>query len=274
MCELLALSFNQEIRPSFSFSGLLMGSEYHADGWGIGYFPEQSNSAMVFKQPVTGQYSELAEFLFTYRGLRSKTFVAHIRKSSKGRLSHDNTHPFARNFNGREWLFAHNGTLHKPTKLKPLSFMPTGDTDSERAFCFLLSQLKKLKIKSVVRSKYVGFKSNDFWSIYDILTDVNVQADGAFNVIFSDGTFLFCYRDVIGARKLYYLNRAFPFAHTEPRDSDLLVNLNIEKSRTERGFIVSTTPLSTEDWLSFKPGQLLVFRNGAKVANIGGGAPF
>jgi len=274
VCELLALSFNQQIKPSFSFSGLLMGTEYNADGWGVGYYANDSNSATVFKEPVTGQYSQLAEFLFNYRKLRSKTFIGHIRKSSTGCLCHDNTHPFARHFAGREWLFAHNGTLNMPTKLKRLSFKPAGETDSERAFCFLLSQLRKQKIKSVFRGKYIGFTDNDLWSIYDILTNINVQADGAFNAIFTDGTYLFCYRDVIGARRLYYLYRQYPFAETELRDSDILINLNHEKGRTEKGYIIATEPLSAEDWVSFQPGQLLVFRNGTKVADIGGNAPF
>ncbi len=274
MCELLGLSFNQPIRPSFSFSGLLMGSEHNADGWGMGFYPEQSNSAMVFKEPITGQYSQLAEFLCSYRGLRAKTFISHIRRSSKGRLCHDNTHPFSRHFGGREWLFAHNGTLQSSTKLKQLSFKPAGDTDSERAFCFLLSQFRKQKIKPVFRGKYIGYTDNDLWSIYDILTNINVQADGAFNVIFTDGTFLFCYRDIIGARRLYYLERKYPFAKAELRDGEMIINFNLEKGRTERGFVIASAKLSSENWTSFKPGQLLVFRNGQKVADIGGTTPF
>lgn len=42
---------------------------------------------------------------------------------------------------GRHWIFAHNGDLHDFNP--PLSgrFTPVGNTDSERAFCYLLDQL-------------------------------------------------------------------------------------------------------------------------------------
>ena len=269
MCELLGLSFNQTINPSFSFEGLLAGSDINPHGWGLGFYSDNCRSAMLFKEPMIGCCSQLAEFLFSYRELRSRTFLCHIRKASKGVMSYDNTHPFSRFYNGLEMLFAHNGSLHRQKRLNRLTYRPAGRTDSERAFCYLLSQLRKCKIKPISRGKYLGYSADDFRAILEILVDINVQGDGAFNAVFTDGVHLFCYRDIDSARPLFFLKRRYPFSQTVLRDSDLQVNLNLEKGRTEEGYIVASTPLSSEDWASFECGQLIVFKNGEVVADIG-----
>ncbi len=75
MCELLALNFNKEINPVFSFVGLLSESDYHCHGWGLAYYPDNGKSAAVFKEPLAGCDSELAPFLASYRQMRSKTFI-------------------------------------------------------------------------------------------------------------------------------------------------------------------------------------------------------
>lgn len=67
--------------------------------------------------------------------------IAHIRKATQGKITLENSHPFIRELWGRHWIFAHNGDLHDFDP--PLSgrFTPVGNTDSERAFCYLLDQL-------------------------------------------------------------------------------------------------------------------------------------
>ena len=269
MCELLGLNFNQSILPTFSFAGLLKGTSSNRDGWGLGFYDENCRSATIYKEPITANSSQLAKFLFSYGNLYSKLFIAHIRKSSKGGLFHDNCHPFSRYYAGLEWLFAHNGTLHSKQNLSRLSFIPTGQTDSERAFCFLMSQLRKKRITPIKKSKYSSYSQADFRAIFEILLNINEKGDGAFNTLFSDSEHLFCYRDIYGERPLYYLERKYPFRQTVLRDSDLQINLNLEKGMTEEGCVVASSPLSTEDWISFDCGQLIVFRNGQKVADIG-----
>jgi glutamine amidotransferase len=55
----------------------------------------------------------------------------------------ENTHPFVRELWGRYWVFAHNGDLGGlPPRLHG-AFRPVGDTDSERAFCWLMQELAK-----------------------------------------------------------------------------------------------------------------------------------
>lgn len=142
MCQLLGLSFNQHITPGFYFSALISRSRWNPDGWGLACYPNESKSAVVFKEPIPGYKSRLTRFLCGYQELRSKIFVGHIRLASRGGLSNDNTHPFTRSYNSREFSFCHNGTLYGGDQLTQLTFQPLGETDSELAFCYLVSILK------------------------------------------------------------------------------------------------------------------------------------
>jgi predicted glutamine amidotransferase len=268
MCELLGLAFNKQIKPSFSFTGLLSGSQDNPEGWGIGYYPEQKTTAFIFKEAVTGVDSHLAQFLQSYQNLSSQIFIGHIRKSSHGVMNHSNTHPFERYFNRRQWLFAHNGTLYYPEHSKPRYYFPLGDTDSERSFCWLLTRFRDMQIKPMTRLSYIGFSDSDIRIIYQQLLYINEECAGSFNVLFSDGKCLFAFRDVHGQRPLYYLYREYPFATTVLRDTDIEVNLNLEKGRKEAGYIIASTPVSSEDWCEFLPGQLIVFKDGEIVDNL------
>jgi predicted glutamine amidotransferase len=154
------------------------------------------------------------------------------------------------------------------------SFKALGQTDSEVGFCFLMSQLKKHKIRPMVQGRYIGFTDKDIHSIYRILLEINIQGAGPLNVIFTDGVHLFCYRDISGQRPLYYLKRQYPFSQTVLRDCDIQIDLNLQKGMTESGVVVASVPLSSENWRSFEHGQLIAFRDGKKVADIGGNAPF
>ena len=267
MCELLGLSFNKQINPTFSFAGLLSGSDQNPEGWGIGYYHEYGATASIFKEAVTGTESHLAQFLQLYPSLCSQIFIGHIRRSSSGSVKHSNTHPFDRYFNGRQWLFAHNGTLYYPEVLKLRNYFPVGDTDSERSFCWLLAQMKEMRIRPMLKGNYVGLSDSDVRNIYQQLLYINVECSGSYNVLFSDGKHLFAFRDVHGQRPLYYLYREYPFPTTLFRDFDIEVNLNIEKGREEAGYIIASKPLSGEDWYEFLPGQLIVFKDGEIVDN-------
>ena len=73
----------------------------------------------------------------------SRTYIAHVRhKTMGGEPTHADTHPFAREMGGRDYCFAHNGTLDGPAWDLPLGHhRPLGETDSERFFCHLLREI-------------------------------------------------------------------------------------------------------------------------------------
>lgn len=264
MCELLALNFNKPIQPKFSFPALLSGCDWNPDGWGVGYHPD-GKGAVVFKEPVPGNDSELAAFLQHYHLLKSQTFIFHIRHASRGKVSYRNTHPFLRHYDGSEIIFAHNGTLRTRTPLN-INYQIIGNTDSEQAFCYLLGVMEKKGISPSRIGELLYYSDDKIKRIYKILFDINRH--GAFNCIFSDGFSLFAYRDKEGARDLHYLKREYPFPNCRFRNSDIEVNLNIYKGTDESGYIIASNPLSNEKWEKFNPGQLIVFRRGEVMMNI------
>jgi glutamine amidotransferase len=116
--------------------------ECHADGWGIGYYLEET--------PTVERGTEAAFVDERFRGaaerLRARTVLAHVRKGSVGDRALANTHPFVH----RHWLFAHNGTVSALAQVGPelerearpgFLIGRRGTTDSELVFCWLLSRM-------------------------------------------------------------------------------------------------------------------------------------
>ncbi|WP_038059377.1 class II glutamine amidotransferase [Thermodesulfovibrio yellowstonii] len=249
MCELLGMCFNKEVNPSISFRGFRRRDKDNPHGWGIAFYPDES--ALVYKEPVMAIQSRLSEFLRDYDGLKSKIFIGHVRLASVGKYRYKNTHPFQRELNGKDFVFAHNGTLRNfKEKLKLGRFRKIGDTDSEHAFCYLLGQLEE---------KGINFEhKDDFDFLAKILRQINDL--GKFNCIFSDGRHLFCYHDKNSYNGLVLLKRTPPYGPIRLRDEDWEINLAEEKDPTQHGYIIATKPLTNENWERFKPGELKVFK--------------
>ncbi len=142
MCELLGINFNLPVSPEISFKGFCLHGEKNPDGWGVAFYPDRA--AQIIEEPLKAGESQLAAFLQNYRPLKSKIFIFHVRSASRGSVSYSNTHPFSRELKGKEYVFAHNGTLSNyRDKLKLERFEPVGNTDSEYAFCYLLDSIAK-----------------------------------------------------------------------------------------------------------------------------------
>ena len=141
MCELMAMSFEGPASADFSLREFAARGEENPDGWGLGWYPDRSLS--VVKEPRKWASSHLAGFLAAHPTLLSPIYLAHVRhKTMGGAPTHADTHPFQRELGGRDYGFAHNGTLDGPAWNLPLgAFRPVGDTDSERFFCHLLGRV-------------------------------------------------------------------------------------------------------------------------------------
>ena len=138
MCELLGMNCNVPTDICFSFTGFQArggATSVHRDGWGIAFF--EGKGVRMFLDPQPSCESAVAEFVRQYP-IRSLNVIAHIRKATQGPTGLENTHPFMRELWGRYWIFAHNGNLKDYAPVLDGSFVPVGQTDSERAFCHLL----------------------------------------------------------------------------------------------------------------------------------------
>ena len=254
MCELLGLTFNVPVRPEISFRGFMRRGRSNPHGWGLALYPD-GKAAQVFKEPVEAGASLLAGFLRDYPRLESPIFIGHVRVASSGGHHFRNTHPFERVLGGRDWIFAHNGTLSDFRGRKTGEFAPLGETDSEWAFCRILDWLSKKGTRS--------WSDGDYRGLAGLLGELNEL--GALNVLMSDGERLFCYHDRDGYNGLCYVRREFAHTRIRLKDEDWEVDLGRIKDPRQKGCVIATKPLTDEEWVEFAGGQLIVFRKGEVV---------
>jgi predicted glutamine amidotransferase len=251
MCELMGLSFARPVSADFSIREFASRDRENADGWGLAWYPDQS--VALVKEPLPWSKSKYTGFLETYRGLSSSIYIAHVRRKTTGGVpSHADTHPFVRELGGREYCFAHNGTLAGLSAAHLLGrYRPIGGTDSEYVFCHLLAETAE-------RETRLDGESDWRW-LHEKLQALNRL--GKLNCILSDGRRLFCYHDAAGYKGLSM--RQVQLVDGESRsfgDSELKIEL--AGPEVNHGFAVATHPLSESGWVRFEPGELLVLEEG------------
>jgi predicted glutamine amidotransferase len=241
MCELLGMSaalptgLNESIallQPRGGRSGP------HADGWGLAVYDDAA--ARIFKEALPAAESQCLTFISSYN-LMSKIVLAHIRKANPvahGRTS-ANTHPFEREFGGRSWVFAHNGRLQSEAlETLPLSgrYLPVGETDSERAFCFLLDRIAEAGLASEAEV------------IETLRSSLGILAGlGELNLLLSDGRSLYAFAN----KRLHILSRQCE-----------------EYGCRQSVALMATNPLTDEPWESLEIGRLYVFRDGKLLDGV------
>ena len=250
MCELLGLNFNEKVSPTFSFRGFRNRGEENPDGWGIAYYEDYK--AEIIKEPISAINSPKAEAFMKEKLIISNIFISHVRFATKGGENFKNTHPFKRELNGKDYLFAHNGTIRDFNKFELRKFYPDGETDSEYIFCYLMDKISE---KNIIQwnEKYSDW-------LHEQLLEIN--SNGSLNCLMGDVEHLFCYRDKNGWRDLNYVFRKAPFEVVRLVDEDFEINLAKEKRPTQRGYIIATEPITDENWEKISNGALMVFKNG------------
>ncbi|WP_036172697.1 class II glutamine amidotransferase [Massilia sp. 9096] len=251
MCQLLAMNCNVPTDIVFSFTGFAHRggrTDTHHDGWGIAFFEGAGVRHFVDHQAAVA--SPIAELIKRYP-IKSLNVIAHIRKATQGQVALENCHPFVREMWGRYWVFAHNGDLKDFAPVLDGPFRPVGTTDSERAFCFLLQQLRErfgdaMPERSALRN-----------AIADLVAVI--ARHGTFNMMLSDGAALYAHCST----KLCYVVRRHPFETARLADEDLSVDFAQVTTPRDRVAIIVTAPLTTnEQWTEFATGELKVFVDG------------
>jgi predicted glutamine amidotransferase len=250
MCQLLGMNANTPTDVMFSFTGLATRAEEHKDGFGIAFFEDRG--VRVFVDHHSARVSPVAELVKRYP-IKSGNVIAHIRKATQGRIALENTHPFMRELWGRYWVFAHKGDLKDFRPRLHAAFRPVGDTDSERALCWLMQELAKAHAAVPPIAELTR-------TLAELLPQP--AAHGAFNVLLSNGQALWAH----ASTRLHWLQRRHPFAHARLADEDLAVDFATLTTPQDRVAVVATEPLTTgEPWQPMAPGELRVFVQGAPV---------
>jgi glutamine amidotransferase len=242
MCELYGMSSSA---PLGMESALLRFRQRggaladNPDGWGLAYRGPMSSGApgfQVYKEAVAAGDSHLLAWLA--HTLRTDLLVAHVRKARHPpTASYVNTHPFLHQCCRKDWVFAHNGLvpgvlLADETRLKG-GCVPSGQTDSEHAFCHLLDHIAQSfdSRASDATPWFDGVAAEAEW----------ITSLGQFNFLLSDGKHLIAY----GHDRLHALESQI--------NGIALVQ-------------IATEPLTEEPWQAFKAGELRIYRAGRLLA--------
>jgi len=251
MCQLLGMNANTPTDVCFSFAGLATRADEHKDGFGIAFFEDRG--LRYFVDHHSARVSPVAELVKRYP-IKSDNVIAHIRKATQGRVALENTHPFVRELWGRYWVFAHNGDLKDFRPRLHAAFRPVGDTDSERAFCWLMQELAKAHA-SVPSVEELTHTLRELVPV--------LSAHGTFNLLLSNGQALWAH----ASTQLHWLVRQHPFCAATLADEDLSVDFSALAQAGDRIAVVATQPLTKgEDWAAMAAGSLLVFVDGAPLA--------
>ncbi len=247
MCQLMGMNARRPTDVMFSFAGLATRADEHKDGFGIAFF--EGRGLRHFVDHHSARVSPLAELVKHYP-IQSDVVIAHIRKATQGVVSLENTHPFMRELWGRYWVFAHNGDLKAFQPRLHAAFRPVGQTDSERAFCWLMQELAKAHADMPAIDELNH-------TLRELLPQLNRH--GTFNMLLSNGQALWAH----GSTKLHYLLRRPPFGPVTLQDEDLSIDLAAKTTDADRIAIVATEPLTRDEpWCAIEPGQLKVFQGG------------
>ena len=253
MCQLLGMNCATPTDITFSFRGFSQRAGItsdHSDGFGIAFFEDKACRLFVDNQSAVE--SPIAELVRNYP-IKSRNVIAHIRKATQGKINLENSHPFSRELWGRQWIFAHNCDLKDFLPELSGRFTPVGNTDSERAFCYLLDQLVKR----------FGYDEPKLDQVFDLLAEISpsIAEHGTFNFCLSNGQALFTY----ATTKLHWLVREYPFKPAQLIDIEVEVDFSQVTTPEDRVAVITTEPLTqNEEWTAFQEGEMILFRDGAK----------
>ena len=241
MCELFGLSAGSpmpaaEALRAFRARGGLAAD--NPDGWGLACW--EDDILHLFKEPEPAGLSTL--FGELCETVRSRLIVAHVRKARLPPINTlTNTHPFQRICCGKEWVFAHNGLVPEIVEVELANAnpvcRPTGETDSEHAFCHLLGRIAQ-------QFQHAPPTAGTAWLETVATVSEAVASHGKFNFLMSDGEYLIAY----GHDRLHYVEER----GRDPAGTPVLPSV-----------MIATEPLDgREGWIAFAPGELRVYRLG------------
>ena len=261
MCELFSMSSSKATEVSFSldeFSRHGGLTDQHKDGWGIAYYDD--NDARIIKETCSASESAYLDFIKNL-SIQSKIVISHIRFATIGEKSVRNTQPFSRELGGKRHVFAHNGdfqNLGEKLDIKPKRFRPIGNTDSELSFCYLMELMTTI---------WENVDSPDLAQRLKIFTLFahEMREYGIANFIYSDSeyTFIHSHKRLVKKDKteaspgLHILKRSCPIEASNKIDG-----LELYVNEPQEVVLAASVPLSNENWVALKEGEIKVLRNG------------
>ncbi len=134
------------------FSEFVSLSSVHCDGWGLSTVDQGGGHNVVEKKVESAVQS--STFNKAVDDNAADGALLHLRWATKGLSnSENNTHPFMYG----EYSFIHNGSIFPPDAITPFidskfNSLIVGDTDSERYFYLVMTEIEKLGLVEGVKS--------------------------------------------------------------------------------------------------------------------------
>ena len=267
--DILVLSLDGAASPYININLSKEAGETHSLGWGFGWYPDDQRSATVAKDPTAHDTKILVDALTEWANFRSTIFFCKVRGASKG-YSQRETQPFSRSFAGRDWLFMHNGDLEKSALealhgRKTRLLEPLGNTDSELAFCNILSLIQENENKARRIRDIDAHMMLTWFQRFDTL--------GSADMVLTDGDSIVCFHGSQSPKNLYY-SRIQPPENQGVYESEAAqISLNDPRDTYRTAMILSSTPFSGGQWMQLQPGQMIIIRRGALVWDSLPGVP-
>jgi glutamine amidotransferase len=187
MCDLFALCAATNYSAPKSLPIFATKAGRNMDGWGIGFF--KKNRAYVEKSAArayhVGRFHD--GFQRLTRVISSKFIIAHVRLRTSGPIDECHAHPFVLQFNGQDWIFAHNGKAPAIESYRSERFrLEDAVSDSARSFEYL---------SDGIAARYE--KSTDVFSLFTAVADTSRQMvkeyPGNYNYLLTNGCVLFAF---------------------------------------------------------------------------------
>ena len=232
------MTSNVDTDLKFSFDRLCKVAQDngHKHGWGVSWLENGELRLEKDKQPIWE--SERASSLI--QEIKSNLIVVHARKNASQEPSKVRSHPFLHEALGKQWIFAHNGTIKCP---EPRGHIPESDVDSERFFCHLLDVLEQ-------SDRQLGFKSEEEIVLEALRMSIReTKIVTALNFILANSQNLYVARLCEKNEQYYdlrYLRRSWKNK----------VSRKVGKRPEEVAVVFSSERLSEESWKHLGNGQL------------------
>ncbi len=183
MCELFGLSGREKVNIGQELREFYSHAPENPNGWGI--FLRDDKLSFMDKEDKRADRSSYLRSLLSGR-VRAKDAIAHIRLATIGYDEISNTHPFTGyDLSGREWIFAHNGTIFEGESLNKYVYEQDGETDSERIFLYLLDCMN-----SAIKENQGPLNEDErFDVIQEIVTELSPK--NKLNLLIYDGEVLY-----------------------------------------------------------------------------------
>jgi len=181
MCQLFGFSGKKYEDITDRLEQFYQHSKSNPHGWGLACWEKPDR--FIAREPIQASYSRYLRYILNSL-VKAKLAIGHIRFATRGKWTLNNTHPFTRVINGREWVLAHNGTLNIKKMPEPLLYEPYGETDSERILCLLAGIIHN------------GGSVEEFEELIQLLSPL-----GKMNLLFTEGKNLYIYHN---GGTLYY----------------------------------------------------------------------